>query len=64
MEDELDPKEPNLSEDEDTEADLDELTPGKKKPKKAEIEDDSIEALAEDEAEVLPEDSFDDVDLW
>ena len=39
------------------------LTPGKKKPNKA-LEDDSLEALADEEEESMPEDSFDDVDLW
>lgn len=35
-----------------------------KKGKTAKDEDDSVDALAEEEEEVLPEDSFDDVDLW
>lgn len=63
MDDEtLEPK--DLDADEDAEEDLDDaLTPGKKKPKKP-VEDDSLDALADEEEEVLPEDSFDDVDLW
>ena len=63
MDDELEPKDIDDREDEDADTDLDDLTPGKKKPKKAE-DDDSLDALAYEEAEVLPEDSFDDVDLW
>jgi len=66
MDDELEPKDI-----EDTEDDLDDdaddiLAPGKKKSKKP-AEDDSIEAMADEEDELLPEDHFDDVepeDLW
>ena len=61
--DTLDPKEPDLEEDE-LEVDPDELLiPGKKKPKKI-VEDDSLDVLADEEDETTPEDSFDDVDNW
>lgn len=62
--DELDPE---IKEEEILEDDLDVddvLIPGKKKPK---IKDDdvlSLDDLTEEEEEVLPEDGFDDVDLW
>lgn len=35
-----------------------------KKGKVAKDDDDSLDTLADEEEEVLPEDSFDDVDLW
>ncbi len=58
---------PELKDDEEVEEDLDDvLSPGGKKPKK-EVEDDSLDALAEDEDGALPEDAFDDTepeDLW
>ena len=58
----LNPIEPK-EEGEELEEEFDDLlSPGKKKPKK--IEDDSLDALADEEEETLPEDSFDDVDLW
>ena len=51
-------------EDEVEEDDLDDiLTSGTKKPKKDQ-DDDSLEALAEDEDGTLPEDGYDDTDLW
>ena len=63
MDDELDPKEIEDTE-ENLEDDIDDvLLPGKKKPKKP-TEDDSLDALADEEEEILPEDSFDDVDEW
>ena len=60
MDDDLEPKE---IEDELDEVDDEALASGKKKPKKAE-EDDSLDALADEEEGMLPEDEFDDVDLW
>ena len=67
MDDELiDPKEIGADDDID---DADELVIGKKKPKKigddVDADDpDSLDDLADKETDVLPEDSFDDVDLW
>ena len=57
-----------LKDDDELEGDLDEiLTPGTKKPKK-DLDDDSLDTLAEEEESVLPEDAFDDTepdqDLW
>lgn len=60
----LDPKDKDLEDEEDTDDIDDALVPGKKKGKKNPGEDDSLDALADDEEEALPEDSFDDVDLW
>jgi len=59
---------PELKDDDELEGDLDEiLTPGTKKPKK-DLDDDSLDTLAEEEESVLPEDAFDDTepdqDLW
>ena len=59
---------PELKDDDELEGDLDEiLTPGTKKPKK-DLDDDSLDALAEEEESVLPEDAFDDTEpdqnLW
>ena len=60
--DDLDPKEE--LDGEEVEDDFDDpLNPGKKKPKKV-AEDDSLDELADEEETALPEDSFDDVDLW
>jgi hypothetical protein len=62
--DELDPeiKDRDLEEEEDLD---DILLPGKKKAKNPDVlEEDSLDALAEDEEAVLPEDSYDDEDLW
>ncbi len=41
---------------------LDDIVASSKKPKDLEV--DSLDALADEEEEVLPEDSFDDQDLW
>ena len=64
--DELDPKEIEEVDDE-VDGDIDDLvpgtTPGKKKSKKTDEEDDSLDTLAEEEDEILPEDNYDDVDL-
>ena len=63
--DSLEPKdivEPEEDDELDTDPD-DLLAEGKKKPKKI-VDNDSLDVLADDEEEVLPEDSFDDVDLW
>ena len=60
----LEPKDKELEEDEDIDDLDDALIPGKKKGKKLPAEDDSLDALADDEEEALPEDAFDDVDLW
>ncbi len=58
---------PRIDDEEEVEEDIDDiLTPGVKKPKK-EVEDDSLDALAEEEDGTLPEDAFDDSepeDLW
>ncbi|HEY4508712.1 MAG TPA: hypothetical protein VJC13_00290 [Candidatus Paceibacterota bacterium] len=43
--------------------DDDSLTPGKKKSKGLDG-DDSLDELAEEEDAILPEDEFDDKDLW
>ncbi len=63
--DELEREDEELGTDEDA-GDIDDvLSPGKKKPK--EVEEDSLDNLAEEEAEVLPEDAFEDSepeDLW
>ena len=54
----------------DMDDDADDTTPGKKKNKKGadeELESDepeSIDDLADKEEDLLPEDSFDDVDMW
>ena len=64
MEDELEPKELDDTAEEDLDEIDDDLILGKKKGKKAGAEDDSLDALADEEEETLPEDSFDDVDLW
>ncbi|MFZ2621231.1 MAG: hypothetical protein WAX85_01905 [Minisyncoccia bacterium] len=61
--DDLEEKDESVIE-EDVEDLDDELVPGKKKGKKLPVEDDSLDTLAEEEEEVLPEDSFDDIDLW
>ena len=64
MDDVLDPKDADeTEEDEEVNAEIDELVPGKKKPKKIDDEDDSIDALADEEDEPIAEDSYDDVDL-
>jgi len=50
---------------EDTEdIDDDEILSGKKKGKKVVSADESLDDMAEDEDIDLPEDSYDDVDLW
>ncbi len=58
---------PELKDEEEVEEDIDDvLSPGSKKPKK-DVEDDSLDALADEEDGVLPEDAFDDTepeDLW
>ena len=67
MDDDLDPKDKDLEE---TEGELDsfddDLVLGNKKPKKPGEDDpvESLDALADEEGDVLPEDSFDDQDLW
>ncbi|MSU45146.1 MAG: hypothetical protein EXS47_00730 [Candidatus Zambryskibacteria bacterium] len=62
MDDTLDPeKEIDETEDEVDDDAILGLVP--KKGKVAKEEDDSVDALAEEEEEILPEDSFDDVDL-
>ena len=63
MDDVLDPKELEEEEvEEEFEEGADSLLPGKKKSKAA-VEYDSLDALAEEEDELLPEDSYDDLDL-
>ena len=52
-----------LSSDEVAEEEDDVLVPGSKKPKKIEG-DDSLDELADEEEVALPEDNFDDQDLW
>jgi hypothetical protein len=64
MED-LDPEIKDSDLEEEEELDDDVLIPGKKKPKNPDaLEDDSLDALADDEETILPEDSYDDEDLW
>ncbi len=67
MDDDLGPKDKDLEETgEELDSLDDDLVLGNKKPKKP-LEDDpveSLDALADEEADVLPEDSFDDEDLW
>ena len=56
--------EPKDLDEETTEDDVEDLSAlGKKKPKK-DLDEDSLDTLAEEEDEVLPEDAFDDQDLW
>ena len=61
MDDDLEPKDL-----EDEFADDDDLISGNKKSKKSsdDVDEDSLDSLVEEEDAVLPEDSFDDVDLW
>ena len=61
MDDDLDPKELDDEMEDDMEDDDD--VPGKKGKKKS-LDEDSLDALADEEEELSPEDSFDDVDLW
>jgi hypothetical protein len=64
----MDDLDPELKDDElEAEEDLEEDEEGKKIKKPKEVEEDSLDALAEEEETVLPEDGFDDVepeDLW
>lgn len=65
--DELKPIQDDDEEEIDSPDDADELDEDiligkKKKPNNDEFED--LDSLAEEEDEVLPEDSYDDVDLW
>ncbi len=49
------------------EGEEDEVLGGEKKPKvpkDEELSEDSLDSLAEEETETLPEDNYDDVDLW
>ncbi len=65
--DDLDPelKDDVETEEEDADADIEDLlVPGKKKPKVKEDDLLSLDDLGEEEEEVLPEDGFDDVDLY
>ncbi len=70
MDDDLDPKEKELEEVDEGEIDDfgDDLILGNKKPKKHAAHDDdstdSLDALADEEDELLLEDSFDDKDEW
>ena len=65
MDDDLDPKDIEDTEDEEIDEDVDDiLLPGKKKSKKPTVDDDSLDALADEEDEILPEDAFDDQDLY
>lgn len=70
MDDDSDPKEKDPEEDADGEVDDnfdDDLVLGNKKPKKGGVHEDEVEsldALADEEDGILPEDSFDDEDLW
>ena len=63
MNDEDEIKDNELDGDLDLETDDDLLISGQKKPKKL-SEDDSLDELADEEDVVLPEDEFDDKDLW
>jgi hypothetical protein len=63
--DELDPEIKDNELEEEEEMDDDVLVPGKKKSKNPDVvEDDSLDALADAEEDTLPEDSYDDEDLW
>ena len=64
--DELDPEiKDDENEVDNLETDVDDvLIPGKKKPKAKDDDTLSLDELSEEEEEVLPEDGFDDVDLW
>jgi len=69
MDDDLDPKDKDLENTDDELDDFDDdLILGGKKPKKSTAhEDDSVESLdtlADEEDGILPEDSYDDTDLW
>ena len=68
MDDDLDPKDKELEDVDEGEVDEfdDDLLLGNKKPKKKVGDDDpeSLDVLAEEEDGILPEDSFDDQDLW
>jgi len=68
MDDDLDPKDKELESERELELDGfdDDLTLENKKPKKQNESDpvESLDALADEEEGVLPEDSFDDEDLW
>ncbi len=60
-----DDKEKDVLEDEDIDTDIDDpLLPGKKKPKAKDDDLLSLDDLSEEEDDVLPEDSYDDVDTW
>ena len=62
---EEDKDEKDILEDDDLDTDVDDpLLPGKKKSKAKDDDLLSLDDLSEEEADVLPEDSFDDVDLW
>lgn len=63
----MDDLDPEIKDQEDVEEEVEEeLTPGTKKPKGPKDADEttSLDDLVDEEEEVLPEDSFDDVDLW
>ena len=64
MDDELEPKEDNLEEDDfGTEEDFGDTPSGKKKKGKSlEDEEVDIDALADEDDAILPEDSYDDQD--
>jgi hypothetical protein len=65
--DDLDPelKDDVETEEEDAEGDIEDLlVSGKKKPKAKDDDLLSLDDLGEEEEEVLPEDGFDDVDLY
>ena len=66
MDDDLDPKDKDLESVGNEESDDfdDDLILGNKKPKKIDGDVESLDALADEEEGVLPEDSFDDEDLW
>jgi hypothetical protein len=66
VDDVIDPKDLEDIEDEDIDDDLgdDPLLPGKKKPKKLTDDDASLDDLADEEEDVLPEDAYDDLDLF
>ena len=64
----MDDLDPEIKEEEEVEDELDEtLEPGAKKKSGKDLDEDSLDALADEEEGVLPEDSFDDAepeDLW
>ena len=61
----MDDLDPEIKDGEMEEEIEEEIIPGTKKPKgPKDLDETSLDDLADEEEESLPEDSFDDVDLW